>query len=89
MSGFLGLFYTGLTLVSSLIILWLTTNYMIENKRIKRFLPFFIIGILYSFNAVFNFLEVYFSWSWFFLEVFVLVAIFWIFIIIRREDDRS
>lgn len=42
-------------LLLSIIILWLTSHYVLECKRIKPFLPFFLFGIIFCYNAAFTF----------------------------------
>ncbi len=73
----------------SIIIIWRTTLVMIEKKKILFFMPFFIFGLALSFYAGFYFYAIYNKILWLSYELLLLVAIIWILIIIRRENDRS
>ena len=70
----------------SIIVIWKTTLTMIEKKKILFFMPFFIFGLALSFYAGFYFYEVYDKIFWLFYELLLLIAITWIFIILRREN---
>ena len=71
-------------LILAIIIIWRATIAMLEKKKILLFLPIFIIGILFCFNAASLFYEfppVQILGPMKFLFLFILI---WILIIIRR-----
>lgn len=77
-----------ISLIYSLIIAWETISNMIDRKNIKKFLPFLFFSIILSFYAAFSMFQFFFQWGWFFLEFSIFVAIIWIFMAIREENNE-
>ena len=71
-----------IVLFFAIIILWISTLKMIEQKAIKKFLPFFIISIAASFSAGFTFFEVFNSIPWTALEASYFFILIWIIVIV-------
>jgi hypothetical protein len=59
---------------------------MIEKKKILLILPFFIVGILFCFQAAFLFYELSPSIYLAGMKFLFLIILIWILIIIRRKN---
>ena len=77
--------YSAIYVIFAIILIWLVTLIMIEKKKILKFMPFFIAGLVFCFSSAFTFYGVFMSSAWFFIEFLGLAAIIGIFIILRRE----
>jgi hypothetical protein len=71
-------------LLTSVILLWLVTNFMVDSKRITRLLPFFFSGLLLCFGAALSLRGVFDQKIWFVLEFSWSILFLWIFIVLRR-----
>lgn len=70
-------------LFTAIILLWITTNHMINSKRITNLLPFFFSGLLLCFSAAISFSGIFEQKIWFILEFSWAILFLWIFIILR------
>lgn len=76
-------------LFASIILIWITSLTMIDKKKIILLLPFWIMGVLFSFQSGFIFYSLFKQIAWFFIEIVMLVCLLWIFIILRRENVNN
>lgn len=77
------------TLIFSLIIAWESILSMIRKKDVWAFLPFFFMSVALTIYAGFILFELFFNWTWFFLESLILFNLIWILIIIRRQNGHN
>jgi len=83
------LLYLSIVLLGAIILIWITSLIMIRKQKIFLFLPFFIAGMLFCFNAAFVFYEIFLNLAWSFLEFVTLIILLWILIILRRENGNK
>jgi len=79
------LILTSVLLIFSIIIFWETTVLALRKRKIKMFLPFFVIGVLMCFNGAFTFYKLYVHYLWGLIELGQLVVFVWVLVNIRRE----
>lgn len=68
-----------LLLVFNLVLLWQESLFTIQTGKIKAFLPFFLIAVLFSYFGAFVFFRMYYFAGWGllkFLEIVAFVLIF-------------
>ena len=68
------LLFVGFYLFFAILLIWKTSKFMIETKKMNLFFPFFIIGISFCFQAAFIFYNIFLDWEWVFLEGLKLAA---------------
>ncbi len=73
-------------LFTAIILLWLTTNYMVNSKKITNLLPFFFSGLLLCISAALSFYGIFDQKIWFMIEFSWTILFLWIFLIIRGKD---
>lgn len=71
--------------VCAIILLWINGNYMIEERNIFRFFPFFIISLALLIYPIFMIFEFFFNWSWGILEFLIFIGLAWILIKFWRK----
>jgi len=76
-------------LTTAILILWLTSNAMINSKKISIFLPFFFYGILLCLSAAFSFYGIVDQKAWFAIEFTWTLLLLWVFINLRRENENN
>lgn len=62
----------------SIIFLWVTMEAIVEYKKINSFLPFFVLGILYSLSAAFIFYGLFSASYWMVVSLSYPSILFWI-----------
>lgn len=81
-------FGTILAVVFSVVITWVTSLAMLRTRNIKFFLPFLLVGVIYSTLGASVFHQVFNSQlHWNFLKLFFVAGFFWIFINLQRRND--
>ena len=78
-------FYIILLFLSSAIVSFLATYYMIKHKNIKLLLPLLILGISGILKTSFTFFQIHLNAFFGFVEILGLFAFFLILINIRRK----
>jgi hypothetical protein len=73
--------------VFAILMIWKTASMMIEDKNMGQFLPFFLVGVIASFQAAFTFYELYHFSVWVSIELLYVIVIGWIFAIIARRKE--
>lgn len=81
--------FTMIVLAFALIIIWLTSQSMIENKDLFGFCSFLLLGISLTFYVVLIALEVFLSWAWMFLELMIFVSLVWIYVNIVEANRNG
>jgi len=74
MSDLLLIFGSFLDLLLSICLIWFSSQAMVEKQNIKAFIPFFTIGLVYCFTAVFSFYFLLTNILWFFKDLILLVS---------------
>jgi hypothetical protein len=69
------LVYELVTLGAAIIIFWFATGFMLEQKRIVPYVPFFGVTALLCFQAAFTIRMLYLNWAWFGIEAFLILII--------------
>ncbi|MDD5012332.1 MAG: hypothetical protein PHQ66_01650 [Candidatus Nanoarchaeia archaeon] len=82
------LIYVLIELIAATVILWKTAFAMIEEKRILKFIPFFIAGIAISLDSAFALHEIYLSLPWLIIEIEYIVAILTVLIVLARGKGK-
>ncbi len=62
----------------SLLILWRTSLFIVDSKKIGKFFPFFNIGLIYLFYAIIIICDCFFDYRRVILDFFILINLFWI-----------
>jgi len=75
--------YSGIMLVYSIVILWITSLSMIRDKCIKDYLGFFILGMVLVFQSSLIAFHVFLNMIWFFFEAVVFFTLIWIFFTLK------
>jgi len=83
--------FSGVTLVFSIIILWITSLSMIRDRSILDYMAFFVLGLVLVFQSSLMAFQFFWNMSWIFFEVIVFVNLLWIFFVLRRfaKDGHS
>jgi hypothetical protein len=74
MSDFLLSFGSFLDLALAICLVWFSSQAMVEKRVIKPFFPFFMIGLVYCFTAVFSFYFLLTNILWFFKDLVLLLS---------------
>ena len=74
MSDLLLIFGSFLDLLLSVCLIWFSSQAMVEKQNIKAFIPFFMIGLVYCFTAVFSFYFLLTNILWFFKDLILLIS---------------
>ncbi len=72
-------------LVFSLVIIRITSNAMIDTKRVTNFVPFYAVGIVFSLNSSFIASRVFDTTPWIILELSFFIVMSWVFINLRKS----
>jgi len=79
--------YTVLHMIFSILILWKTSLMMIDKKRIIIFLPFVLVGFLFTFKSAFTFFGLFNTIVWVYVEVIYSIVFIWLLINIWRNQN--
>ncbi len=63
---------------ASLLMLWKTSIFMVDSKKIVRFFPFFNIGLIYLFYIILIICDCFFDYKRVVLDFFIAINLFWI-----------
>ena len=72
----------------AVLIIWITTQAMLQKKNITVFIPFFIAGLASCFYAGFVLYEIFVNVAWLFIGFLYLVSITWMFMVVRRKINE-
>lgn len=76
-------------LFTAILIIWVTTNCMINSKKIIILLPFFFSGILLCLSAVISFYGIFDQRIWFVVESSWAILFFWMFMNLRGKNGPN
>lgn len=74
MSDLLLYFGSFLDLILAILMIWFSSQAMVEKKAITPFVPFFMIGLAYCFTSVLSFYFLLTNIFWFFKDLFLLIS---------------
>ena len=74
MSEILLYFGSFLDLILAILMIWFSSQAMVEKKAIAPFVPFFMIGLAYCFTSVFSFYFLLTNIFWFFKDLFLMIS---------------
>jgi hypothetical protein len=74
MSNLLLYFGSFLDLILAILMIWFSSQAMVEKKIIVPFVPFLMIGLAYCFASVFSFYFLLTNIFWFFKDLFLLIS---------------
>ena len=76
-------------LITSIVLFWVITNWMIRFRRIIVFFPFLLSVILLCFNSALLFYGVFDQKIWFILELCWAFIFLWVVMNLRRENGNN
>jgi hypothetical protein len=72
---------------TALLILWKVSFFIFEERNIKKFFPFFMLGIIFLIYPIFIIFGFFLKWPWFFLEFSVFLILLFIFIKLKGAKN--
>jgi hypothetical protein len=72
--------------ITAIILLWISTNEMINKRRVMIFFPFFLSSVLLIFSSSLSFHGIFDPLVWFFMEFPWFLLTGWIILNLWREN---
>lgn len=77
------------SVAASLLIIWITSFFIIRERNIDKYLPFIVLGIILLIYPSFILFELFFEWPLLFLESLIFFNLVWILIKLSGgKNDR-
>ena len=56
-------------MILAILLIWISTKFMVKTKKVFPFLPFFVAGVLFILSGSFGFYAIFDQKAWFLIEI--------------------